>query len=202
MPPPESSYRQLWRDGDVQQVSCSALAASWTAASRVCIPPQHVCVPPTPCATFPQTTAALTALAAARQVPKDPQQVQLLLGIVQQQASAPDAAILPTLTLLTRWARQQALQRAAARDAALLRSVAAAGQRLVQPDTNQPRLAAACLLLLASVAAATPDPEMVDGLAEAVGSALLGPQLGAPEPTTAAEAMAAVGTLLPCLMVS
>ena len=157
--------------------------------------------PATPTSPCLQAAPALEALVAARIAPTS-QQARLLLGLVQQPAAADHAALLPALALLARWARRQALQPAATRDAPLVREVAAAATQLLPAGGGQPRRAAACVLLLSSLGAAASDPRQADELAAAVGGALLGPQLGPPEPHTAAEAAAAVGVLLPCLLVS
>lgn len=133
--------------------------------------------------------------------------VARLLALLQAPES-PLEVLLPVLKQLARWARQQGLQPPAARDAAALSQAVAAGRCLMAASPlhhaaeQQQQLAAACMLLLGSTAAAAPSPAVLDDIAEAVGSALLGPQLGAPQPDTAAQAMAAVGSLLPCLLVS
>jgi hypothetical protein len=148
-----------------------------------------------------QVAAPLAALAAGRQAPPGPQQVALLLDAALP--GSPPEVLLPALALLARWARQQAMQPATARDSAMLRrSLAAAQHLLAAPAAQQPRVTAACLLLLGGVAAADAGQEWVDAATEAAGSVLLGGQLGAPEPSAASDAMAAVGSLLPCLLVS
>lgn len=149
--------------------------------------------------------AAVAALAASRAAPPGPSHVAALLGLAQP--GSPTVVLLPTLTLLSRWARQQSLQPAAARQPDLLHGAAAAAQdllanRLAAASAEQARVAAACLLLLGSVGPAATEEGEAEALAHAVGAALVGGRLVKPEAATAADAMAAVGSLLPCLLVS
>lgn len=166
-------------------------------------PAAAVFIPPLDPTLSLQAASALASLAASHQLPSSPQQVEQLLDAAQPGSAS--ALALPALALLARWARQAALQPAAARDVALLQRVAEAARSLLASAAGQPRLASACLLLLASTAIAAPDQAAaaVDA-AEAVSAALAGPQLQAAlvEPGVAAEVASAVGALLPCLMVS
>lgn len=94
------------------------------------------------------------------------------------------------------------MQPAAARDTALLRRAAAAARRLLDTSTEQPRVAAACMLLVGCTAAvAEGEADLVEQGTEAIGGALSGGQLGHPQPVAAADAMAAVAALLPVLQV-
>lgn len=218
---PNAGTQELWSavaSGEVGTVSL------FHAAQRVCLtdrvspvsqhqPPRRPlwpaaadgAAPPLPPTKPSQAAASLAKLVEARQTPTQ-QQAALLLDTVQR-PGAPPAHLLPALALLARWARQQALQPAAGRDAQLLQRASAAGQALLDhlgtaPAPEQPLIAASCLLLLSSAAAAATQPGSEDEAVEAVGSALLDGRLGVPVPSTAADAMAAVGTLLPCVEVS
>lgn len=148
--------------------------------------------------------AALQRLAASRQTPPSHKHVAWLLDVLEQPSCSADAAE-PALTLLARWARQQSMQQPQARQHELLARAAAAAQRLVDPDAAQagrfgPQVAAACLLVLGRVAAA--HPAVAEDAAEAVGTALLGGQLGTAQASSASDAAAAVASLLPTLLVS
>ena len=150
-----------------------------------------------------QAASAVAQLAAARQSPPEARHAAALLSLLEA-SDAGEQMTLPVLALLARWARQQALQPAAARNLDLLhRSLAAAEHHLARTLVPQPGVAPACLLLLGSTAPAlAADSEAIGGIVEAAGNALLGSSLGPPLASAAADAMAAVGAVLPCLLVS
>lgn len=158
------------------------------------------CLPPLPLQAA--VAAALQELAAARHTPPSPQHATQLLDIIEEPTCSA-AALVPALTLLARWARQQGLQPAAARHpAGVQRAVTTARRLLLTAADVQPSVAASCLLLLGAAATALTEAAAVAEVTEAVGAALLCGQLGAPKPATAGDAAAAVGSLLPHLLVS
>lgn len=111
------------------------------------------------------------------------------------------------MALLARWARQQSLQPPQTRQHALLSRAATAAKRLLEPAAAPPRasgpqVAAACVLVLGSVAAAAAGPAVAEDAAGAVGTALLGGQLGIAHVSAASDVAAAVASLLFHLLVS
>lgn len=174
------------------------------------VPPPLLLPPPLlqpPGAPQLQVAAALKQLADSRQTPPSPQHVAWLLDVLDAPACSA-ASALHALALLARWARQQSMQPPQARQHELLRRVAASAQRLLGPTSGLlggaggPQLAAACVLVLGNVAAAATDLTVIEDAAEAVGTALLCGQLGAAEARATSDAAAAVGALLPSLLVS